>query len=399
MISTAHSPLAAHQWWRREDLFNRYSCDVIAAELLRQRPQHDFVSRPILATTRLGEDGLALDSLERLRICEALVEALRIEPWAGFDRLLEPDLVSELIDLIRALMFGTNHGPVFHTSGSQGIPRRVRHGWVELSAELDHWQQRFASARRIVSLVPSPHIYGFLFTIALPAMLGIPVMDARGRVAGSVISILERGDLVISHPLFWQMAINRAWPSDISAVTSGGAVDRAAFAQAACDGLDTAIEIYGSTETSGVGVRHAKEAIFTLLPWWDRAGDGVVRQDGKPIALPDEVEWFGPRLLDPTRRKDGQVQVAGTNVSPQKVSSVLCAHPAVAQARVRLMVPHEGNRLKAFIVPAHAGDDLEAELAAWCASRLAPMERPKAFTLGASLPVSPEGKDIDWAIG
>lgn len=202
MISTDHSPLVAHQWWRREDLFTRYICDVIAAELLRQRPLHDLVSQPILTTTRLGDDGLTLDSLERLRICEALVEALQIEPGEGFDRLLETALLSEIIDLVRALMFGSDHAPVFHTSGTQGVPRRVQHGWHDLDAELRHWQQHFATVKRIVSLVPANHIYGFLFTVALPAMLGIPVVDMRSRVSGVVVALLEKGDLVVSHPVF-----------------------------------------------------------------------------------------------------------------------------------------------------------------------------------------------------
>lgn len=176
-------------------------------------------------------------------------------------------------------------------------------------------------------------------------------------------------------------------------------MDRTAFPNAAVDGLADAIEIYGSTETSGIGARNAGDAAYTLLPWWDRVGDILARRDGQPIALPDEIEWSGPRLLNPIRRKDGQVQVGGTNVSPQKVASVLCAHPAVAQSRVRLMAPHEGDRLKAFIVPGRAGDDPTDELVVWCASRLAPMERPKVFTLGAQLPVNSVGKDIDWNIG
>lgn len=63
------------------------------------------------------------------------------------------------------------------------------------------------------------------------------------------------------------------------------------------------------------------------------------------------------------------------------------------------MAPHEGDRLKAFIVPRRAGDDPTDGLVVWCASRLTPMERPKAFTLGAQLPVNSVGKDMDWNIG
>jgi acyl-coenzyme A synthetase/AMP-(fatty) acid ligase len=77
----------------------------------------------------------------------------------------------------------------------------------------------------------------------------------------------------------------------------------------------------------------------------------------------------------------------------------LLAHPLVDDAAVRLMRADEGQRLKAFVVPRPAaGAGFTQELRAWIDARLAPMERPKAITLGPQLPQGALGKPADWSI-
>jgi acyl-coenzyme A synthetase/AMP-(fatty) acid ligase len=64
-----------------------------------------------------------------------------------------------------------------------------------------------------------------------------------------------------------------------------------------------------------------------------------------------------------------------------------------------MMRPEEGNRLKAYVVPApdvrDAGAFL-AELNAWIDSVLPAPERPKSITFGPALPRSATGKLCDW---
>ena len=77
------------------------------------------------------------------------------------------------------------------------------------------------------------------------------------------------------------------------------------------------------------------------------------------------------------------------------------AHEDVADARVRLMQPHEGARLKAFIVPKRAQADiaaLRAALERWVEERLIAPARPRAFDFGSGLPVAASGKPADWPI-
>jgi long-chain acyl-CoA synthetase len=88
-------------------------------------------------------------------------------------------------------------------------------------------------------------------------------------------------------------------------------------------------------------------------------------------------------------------------VFPVRVREILCRHPAVADAAVRLMRPQEGTRLKAFIVPKDprlADASLLSELTAWIDGELTAPERPKALRLGPQLPVSTVGKLADWPV-
>jgi acyl-coenzyme A synthetase/AMP-(fatty) acid ligase len=93
--------------------------------------------------------------------------------------------------------------------------------------------------------------------------------------------------------------------------------------------------------------------------------------------------------------------VGGINVYPAHVRDVLLRHPAVQDAAVRLMLPGEGSRLKAFVVPKPGVVDaaeLQQQLRAWADAALTPPERPKAIRLGPALPRTAAGKLADWPL-
>ncbi len=82
---------------------------------------------------------------------------------------------------------------------------------------------------------------------------------------------------------------------------------------------------------------------------------------------------------------------AGEKISPYEVEDVLLAHPAVAEAAA-YPVPDEKYGEQVGVVVVLAGEATPAELAAYCADRLAAFKRPARVTILAQIPKGPTGK-------
>jgi 4-coumarate--CoA ligase (photoactive yellow protein activation family) len=296
----------------------------------------------------------------------------------------------------------------FRTSGSTGQPKWCVHELADLETEVAESARWFAGCRRVLGAVPSHHIYGFLFTILLPARLGCAYADVRAHAPARLAGLVESGDVVVGFPDFW-----RAFVRTVPHVAPGALgvsstapcpADVASGVRAA--GIERLIEVYGSSETAGVGWRDDPQSAYELFTFWRRgAGErGLIRRrpDGteRPLLAPDVLEWDGPRHVRPAGRTEGAVQVGGINVFPERVGAVLRAHAGVDAAIVRLMRPDEGERLKAFVVPQPGYDRGELLAALWTHidARLSPAERPKSIVFGERLPVSTLGKLADWPI-
>lgn len=389
-------------WWQGPALARLLS-DLLGAELARMRPGWSAGPIPWSDDLALGPEGLDLDSLERVRLATALSEVLDlVEP----DRFPDARSFGGLVREARRLLPSAGGRIAFRTSGSTGRPKTVRHPFDALLEEVDHHSRRLGPARRVLSAVPSHPIYGFLFTVLLPWRLGAEVVDLRAHGLGAWPGLARAGDLLVATPTLWAAATEgRGWPEGVRGVTSGAPCPPEVADRLRAAGLRL-LEIYGSTETGGIGARDDPHAPFRLFPWWRREGDDrLVRTvEGRigPVDLPDHVAWEGADLLRPAGRRDGAVQVFGANVHPGRVRSVLLAHPEVAEARVRLMGTEEGDWLKAFVVPRPGVVDharLRRELDAWARARLSPPERPRAIAFGPAVPLSPAGKPADWPAG
>lgn len=398
-------------WWRHDPSLVRVVTDLLAGELALARPGRPPAAPPWPGTWHFTDD-LGADSLDLLAMGTALAEALHLRSAEVDARLLARPVLDDWVAAARAGLEADGGGQAltFRTSGSAGTPKRCTHALATL------WQETLVLAgllpgrKRVLSAVPAHHIYGFLFTVLLPRALGIDeVVDLRVASPPACLGMLRPGDLVVAHPGWWEALarLQSGFAPDIAGVSS-----TAPCPDAVADALGAAglrlVQVYGSSETAGVGWRDAGAAPFSLFPYW-RGVDGVpelVRRlpDGGEarLSLQDTLEWIDGRHFRPAGRIDQAVQVGGTNVFPGYVAEVLRMHPAVADAAVRLMRADEGRRLKAFIVP-HAGhgDDpaaLGEALAAWVGERLATAERPAAWTFGERLPRQASGKPADWII-
>jgi long-chain acyl-CoA synthetase len=366
---------------------------------------------PWEAGLSLAEDGLGLDSLECMEVASALSEALHLHESGVEDLLLARRTFGEWIDLASRGLSHFDARLTFRTSGSSGEPKRCVHPLGDLAQEVDHLADLFRGTKRVLAAVPSYHIYGFLLTVLLPERLdNIEVIDVRLMTPQALTRQLKSGDLVVSHPAHWALVarLGGAMPTGVTGVSSTAPcpAELAAELTRAGGGLARLVQIYGSSETAGVGWRETSIEPFQLMPYWRRAVTGefdLLRQcdDGetRSTSTQDVIEWQDDRHFRVGERLDAAVQVCGINVFPNRVRTMLLTHPLVCEASVRLMRVEEGQRLKAFVVPkvAIVPGTLRSELEQWANQHLSAPERPKSYTIGDRIPVNENGKTCDWS--
>ena len=401
------------QWWRPRSVLRRFVLDLLAAELSRLRPGAATVPHAWHELLALDED-LGVDSLERMTLASALAEALHLHESGIEDYLLAKRTLGDWIDIADAGLLRFSRELTFRTSGSTGSPKPCVHPLALLMQETAHLSTLLPGAQRIMTAVPSHHVYGFLFTVLLPRALGLQagdVVDLRASTPAWLTRGAKPGDVVIGHPEFWQ-AVARSAPRlspGVVGVTSTAPCPDHVSESLESAGLTHLLQVYGASETGGIGSRSSHRDPYRLFPHWTFSQQGanqLVRAlpDGarQLCACQDEIELLDERMFRVGARQDGGVQVAGVNVFPSRVAAILRQHPLVADAAVRLMRPDEGTRLKAFVVPraeATAGTSaLLAELVEWIDRHLTAPERPKAIRSGSSLPVTASGKHADWSV-
>ena len=398
-------------WFQQPGALARFVADLVANELAHLRPgDAQLLDHPWPAELALDERGLGLDSIERLSVASALSEALHLHESGIEDLLLARRRFGEWLEVAAEGLSAFDARLTFRTSGSGGIAKACPHALADLLQEVEHLASLMPSTRRVLAAVPAHHIYGFLFTVLLPNRLGCKeVVDIRRMTPQAVASMMRPDDLLISHPANWSVLARhvRQLPPRVHGVTSTAPCPDP-LAQTLGDiGLGSLTQVYGSSETAGIATRTTASAPLRLMPFWSRdAGDehGLLRAgvDGsiRSYEMQDRVEWLDDHRFSVCGRRDEGVQVGGINVFPARVRQVLLDHPQVTDARIRLMTPNEGSRLKAFVVTAPGCDPvaLRSDLWAWTEARLTAPERPKSFTFGEHLPRNAMGKLSDWPL-
>ncbi len=403
--------------WLRREALRRVMQSLLTAELARNSPGRVARTHGLTAeeawpeSLLMGDSGtlaLGCDSLERLWLAAAVNEMFCLYDAQVEDSLLGARTSGDWLDIVDAGWNTAGQRITFSTSGSSGAPKRCTHDMAHLQREIHFLAERFAGMQRVIALAPAHHIYGFLFTAMLPSVMDVPVVEATGLAPGALLRALRAGDGVVSFPTRWEWMARSIseWPDGVQGITSTAPCPETLKRTLVQSGLASFTEVYGSSETAGIGVRSYPEMRYTLMSHWRWAERGAelaaVLQDcdGKRFSLQDEVDVAADGSFAVRGRLDGAVQVGGVNVYPKRLQEQMCAMPGVAEAAVRLCTEGRGDRLKAFVVP--DGSVAEAELAealeAWTRTLSAP-ERVRAFTFGGAIPRTPMGKLADWEIG
>ena len=352
----------------------------------------------------IDEDGLGFDSLSRLAAAARLNQFFQLHQSGVEDYLLVQRRLGDWIELTThhfdRFAAAGNASITFQTSGSTGQPKHVEHTIADLFEEVVAFSKVLGPIQQVCALVPPHHIYGFLFTVLMPSHLGVEVVDRRGAAPGSTLGHCTQGDLVVATPYTWGFELASGATVDVSVqgLTSSSPAPRELWLDAHRAQLKRLIEIYGSSETAGIGWREDGASPFQLLPHLNLTNSRqIVRTSGILLDPPDRLDWeHDQEGFRPAGRLDAQVQVGGVNVSPMAVAAELETVDGVAEVAVRL--DRGIGRLKAFVVASpEAPVNLRQHLNRHALHNLPAPARPTRIDFGPRLPRTALGKLCDWS--
>ena len=380
------------------------ACGLIAKH---RSIRHLYVSKgqEAVENCEIAETSLGFDSLSRLELAMEVSLFFNLHTSGIDDYLLVRHKIADWIDLIQSHFkkVGVAASLTFQTSGSLGQSKpclhTVRSLSDEISALLEGPLAKCSATGRIISLVPPQHIYGFLFTCLLPSRTNRNVIDVSLSSMLQTFEVARPGDVIIATPYIWDLLARSGLRlrKDVFGVTSAGPATPTTWSVQEKIGVHKLIEIYGSTETAGIGYRLDQDARFSLFAHLSQRS-GSLRKIGTPdetLALQDHLTWHTENTFSLNQRRDDAVQVAGVNISPKYVAEVLCSADVVADAIVRW----DGAHLKAFIVPIDLSQDhteIIDQVHACTVNNLAAPARPNCITIGKHLPRNAMGKLTDW---
>ena len=321
------------------------------------------------------KNDIGLDSIELMQLAAYANNFFNLFSIENPPYLLSHTNLSDWVDLIFEARKKENHSLKFHTSGTSGNSKIVEHSIPFLKRELLLLANLFKNSSQIITYIPSYSIYGFLFTIGLPAYLQIPL------VYPSQINWLDLapGTLMVATPFQWELLVN-SLPENmltIQGVTAASPMHQELFHQIRSKKIHLT-EIYGATETAGVGFRNEWQLPFQLFPYWQlKEQKGImelVDKDNQQIyPLMDNIIQYTDQTFSIVGRKDQQIKIAGHLVNLEKIkksiqtlsnirdctiSAKADTNETIIQAALQLKTDNEAERISIKqairnLLPAH----------------------------------------------
>ena len=312
---------------------------------------------------------------------------------------------------------------VVHTSGSTGEPQAIPKKLAQMASEVATLERVFGAGigqADVIATVSHQHIYGLLFKILWPLTAGRPIVAETLVYPEQMIDALaRRACLLVASPAHLKRLPGhldwRGAAAQLRAVFSSGGplAPEAASASERLLGRAPA-EIYGSSETGGIGWRRRQAGAnsawepFPGLSWRIAdCGRLEVRSpclfDDNWLRLEDRANALGPTGFMLLGRGDRLVKLEEKRISLDAVEAALMDSGLAAEARV-IVCPIEGSArqaLAAFVVPSEQGAallerdgkrGLNARLRAHLLGRVEGVAMPRRWRYLDQLPADAQGK-------
>ena len=236
------------------------------------------------------------------------------------------------------------------TSGSTGKPKAVPQRMKEFEEDnafiISKWAGEFTN-RKLITTVSQHHIYGFLFGISLPFTLGCPFRRNRVEFPEEFEKLTDVSYVIIATPAFLKRTVeveDKLNMKDVWIFTSGGAVSPELSVQTEKVFGFCPLEVYGSTETSGIAYRQQNKDKLVWTPF-DNAkiwlgDDGCLRiispyiKNPEGFATADLAEIFEDGRFLLKGRSDSIVKIEEKRISMTEVENRLLETGLVEDVKV-----------------------------------------------------------------
>lgn len=311
------------------------------------------------------------------------------------DDVIAPNMAKELDGLA-----DDQDAVVVYTSGSTGEPQPHVKTWGSLcrrAAAVRHrLRPRLAGISRSVATVAPQHMYGMENAIMLPLQSGLAIHETRPLFPADVCDAIDSATLLITTPIHLRALATVDTNRGAGLVLSSTAPLSTRLSAAVEQRLSAPVmEIYGSTETGVVAIRHTSSTdewrALDAVTLSSRTNGAIFRDEtGVETPLHDRIELRGNGRFILTGRTDDLVKVAGKRASLAGLNRALCALRGVDDAA--FLYPDGAGvntRLVAFVVaPEREVGDIVSALG----EQIDSVFLPRPMLKVASLPRNATGK-------
>jgi len=294
----------------------------------------------------------------------------------------QTDKVNRIGFSFTELDLNRSHVTLF-TSGSTGAPKAINKTLLMLDAELHALERQWGqliNGTHIVSTVSHQHIYGLLFRVLWPLCAGRAFASNDLTYPEQVIKNGTQEQVLISSPALLKRLQDEGETADYRAVfSSGGPLSKDAATRCKTLLKQSAIEVFGSTETGGIGFRqqHDIDAVWQFFP---EVKAKLMDQDCLALCSP----WLTRKLSE---EAGGYYQTSDQCV-------LLENHKFILNGRIDRIVKIEEKRISLLEVENHL-NELE-----WInESAVVVIADPRRISLGALLTLTELGEKIQLTLG
>ncbi|WP_018623687.1 AMP-binding protein [Kangiella aquimarina] len=302
---------------------------------------------------------------------DAVIGDATLEPLLAGAHFLTSELEPADIELAVTIPLQLDNNLTFFTSGSTSQPKAISKSIQQLLTEVSCINSIFGSSVSnctFLSTVSHHHIYGLIFRLLWPLLYRYPFYAEIVLYQEQLRSLSQPLSQIclISSPAFLSRQDHELDAIELKQCFSSGSLLSEAAAQASYEQLGIfPVEVFGSTETGGIGYRtqSKNQACWTLFPSMSMQQDaeGITTLSSPylstPYRLDDDIQLLPGGQFRILGRLDRVVKIEEKRVSLDAIETTLIESSLVNAAKV-VVLQHHRTYLGAVIVLSETGCQL-----------------------------------------